>query len=133
MIEKKIIKKGAVNHEVEITDVNYGTLVLFLEFLYTGYFDDICMPHDLVDLAVELDVPSLRDRCFQELERSMEVCNVLEILVLADKHQNYNLKASALKMITDHLAEIKKEQDIDEFEKKYPQLLKEIIVSSKII
>ncbi|XP_058808590.1 speckle-type POZ protein-like [Phymastichus coffea] len=99
--------KEARSNQVQITDVDYGTMRELLRYIYTGELggdrddgDDAFTKYSSVLMAaVKYCVQSLKARCERKLSLVLSADNVLDCLVLADMHDAVDLKRKAIDFI----------------------------------
>lgn len=82
---------------VNITDVDANTLERMLSFMYTDSLENLdCRSSiKLYSAADKYQVISLKNKCSSFLKSNLAVDNVFNILVLADMHQDKELKMAA--------------------------------------
>ncbi|XP_015925866.1 speckle-type POZ protein [Parasteatoda tepidariorum] len=93
---------------VKIVDIDYNTVNLFLEFLYTDNVGviDFERAKKLLIVADKYQVLTLKEKCSIFLNCKMSLTNVYEILVLADTISHARLKAAAIDFIVKNSEEI---------------------------
>ena len=92
MLQSNMLEKN--ENFIEIVDVEYPILEIFLKYLYTGTLPnidvDVCT--DLYKAADKYCVDSLKTRCALFLKENLTVENACYVLVLADTHCDNDLK-----------------------------------------
>ncbi|GFQ88091.1 speckle-type POZ protein B [Trichonephila clavata] len=90
---------------VPIEDVKLPTMKRFLEFLYTGTIEEVAVEltleevSELYTAATEFEVNDLRKMCASTLIAMVSVDNVISILILANRHEDKDLKSEILNFI----------------------------------
>lgn len=81
---------------VEITDVDANTLHRMLLYVYADIFENVCWEsaYQLYVAADKYQILSLKNKCSTFLLTNLTINNVCEVLVLADMHQDNDLKDS---------------------------------------
>ncbi|GBN98788.1 TD and POZ domain-containing protein 2 [Araneus ventricosus] len=106
--------KEGIHNSVLITDVSYSTMKNLVEWIYTGSFNnrneddnfkEIC---NLYMAADKYQIMDLKSMCADQLRSSATVDNLIEILKLAARHNDDDLKNDALTFISFDLAAIVK-------------------------
>ncbi|GBM11897.1 TD and POZ domain-containing protein 3 [Araneus ventricosus] len=94
--------KEKVNHCVDIDDLDADTLGRMLLFMYSDTLDDLKYESakSLYFAADKYNIVSLRQRCSNFLKQNLLQSNCLDILLLADKHQDKDLKYAVQNYIT---------------------------------
>lgn len=100
--------------DIEIEDADESTLRRMIRFMYTDALPKDLDWNEISKLYVAADkykLKSLRDRCAAFLKSGVCVSNVCEILVLADSHNDVDLKSAILDFIMqNHMQVIDTEQ-----------------------
>ncbi|GBL99060.1 TD and POZ domain-containing protein 2 [Araneus ventricosus] len=96
--------KEQAENTVVVTDVLYPTMQKLVEFLYSGCFpesqdNDVQEIFDLYIAADKYDVVDLRALCGERLLSSATAGNVCQILQLAQRHGDEELKIRAMDFI----------------------------------
>ncbi|GFT19007.1 speckle-type POZ protein [Trichonephila clavipes] len=88
--------KEKIKESVNITDVDAGTMHRILLYVYTDILEDLCLEtaSPLYEAADKYQILSLRNKCSAFLMASLSVNNVCNVLILADMHQDNELKYS---------------------------------------
>jgi hypothetical protein len=98
MIETKMME--SIEGKALIVDIDGKSLMEFLRFVYCGrvnYIDEVAM--DLIHAATKYDVLDLKPLCVASLVRNISVENVLETMMLANLHDEKNLKEFCIDFI----------------------------------
>ena len=83
---------------VQITDIQPHTLAALLKYLYTGDFDGD-QSSGLLVAADKYDLQPLRQTCETHLIKSLTKDNVVDLILLADRHNAAGLKTAALEYV----------------------------------
>jgi len=83
---------------VQISDIQPSTLTALLKYLYTGDFDGD-QSDGLLVAADKYDLQPLRQACESHLIRSLTKDNVVDLILLADRHNAAGLKTAALEYV----------------------------------
>merc|ERR1712025_440858 len=101
-----------------------------LYFIYNGatstetVMDEI--GKDLLGAADQYQLDLLKDKCEEKLCSSSEVCNSVELLVLADLHHASKLRNMALRLVAKNMDTIVNTNVYDDFARHHPALSVEI-------
>ncbi|GBN44968.1 Speckle-type POZ protein B [Araneus ventricosus] len=100
--------KETVNKKVEIVDMDADTLDQFLLFLYSETLEDLQWNRatKLLYAANKYQVESLKKECSSFLMSHLSLPNVCEALVLADLHQDEQLRTRCQDYIFENASEI---------------------------
>ncbi|CAL1298356.1 unnamed protein product [Larinioides sclopetarius] len=81
---------------VEISDLSSDTVRRMLLFLYSDFVEELNLKSakELYFAADKYDIISLKRRCAVFMQRNLCPSNVCEVLVLADMHQDRDLKSA---------------------------------------
>mmetsp|Transcript_10009 Transcript_10009/g.37350 ORF Transcript_10009/g.37350 Transcript_10009/m.37350 type:complete len:925 (+) Transcript_10009:969-3743(+) len=103
---KKVLDLNKID---KINSIRVKTLLMILEFLYTGTVE-ICfdVALELLIAAEHLDLPRLSIMCQQVLERKIRVHNACQFLMLSDQYGLTHLRKSCSYYIVHHLSQVKK-------------------------
>lgn len=92
---------------VEIADVEHDVLKDMLRFIYSGKVENVenaaC---GLLAAADKYGIEGLKSMCEEVLCDTMSVDNVVDVLVVADRHNIGYLKARALNFIKAHIGDV---------------------------
>ncbi|GBL99061.1 TD and POZ domain-containing protein 2 [Araneus ventricosus] len=109
----EIEMKESAENSVSISDVSHPTMQKLVEFLYTGDFtgtleDNIQQISDLYYAADKYEVRDLRALCADKLVSTATADSICQILQLAQRHNDADLKIRAMNFISFHFDEIEK-------------------------
>lgn len=108
--------------EIKITDVEFETLVAFLEYVYSDKFTSKVNNGVMLYLADKYDLEGLKVQAANSILRNMNSNNAVTVLILFDRYRVPKLKGEVVKYIAMHknlaLAKDKKKEL-----KKYSSLL----------
>lgn len=92
MLQSDMLEKGS--SFVNIVDMEYSILDIFLRYLYTGILPDIDVDicRELYEAADKYGVDALKTRCAMILKENLTVENACNMLVLSDNHCDDDLK-----------------------------------------
>ncbi|KAJ8673610.1 hypothetical protein QAD02_004872 [Eretmocerus hayati] len=100
MIESKL-------NVVDIDDVELDVLKEMLRFIYARKVENLDkVACGLLAVADKYEIQGLKDICAIKLEEILGVENVVEILVLADRHNVQRLKSRAMNFVRVHVKEV---------------------------
>ncbi|GBN95694.1 Speckle-type POZ protein [Araneus ventricosus] len=93
---------------VYISDVHPDTLRLLLSYIYTNTIADLQWKsaEDLFKASDKYGMIDLRDKCSDFLKSNLTVGNCCNILAMADRHHNQNLRTSVYGFMIKHQSEI---------------------------
>ncbi|GBL76118.1 TD and POZ domain-containing protein 3 [Araneus ventricosus] len=96
--------KEKFNECVEIEDMDSDTVFRMLHYVYTAEIQDLQWENacDLYRAADKYEILALRDECSAYLKSNLRPNNACEVLILADLHQDEDLKASVQEFIFNH-------------------------------
>ncbi|GBN35696.1 TD and POZ domain-containing protein 1 [Araneus ventricosus] len=100
--------KEKANECINITDLNLDTVKRMLLFLYTDTTGELELQSakELYFASDKYDISSLKQRCSIFMKQNLQPSNVCEILVLADTHQDEELKSAVQEYILKYDQEI---------------------------
>ncbi|GBN92760.1 Speckle-type POZ protein, partial [Araneus ventricosus] len=93
---------------VDITDLEEETVHRMLTYLYTDSLGDLQMESasKLYTAADKYNIPSLNRRCSSFLKDNLYPSTACEVLVVADMHQDHDLKSAVQDYILNHDKEV---------------------------
>ncbi|GBM49578.1 TD and POZ domain-containing protein 4 [Araneus ventricosus] len=96
--------KEKFNECVDIEDLDSDTVHRMLQYVYTAETKDLQLDNTfkLYQAANKYEILALRDECSDYLKSNLCSKNVCKVLVLADVHQDVNLKTSVQDFIFNH-------------------------------
>ena len=118
---------------IELREIKSDVLKTVLEFLYKNKIDlkdfkeDPDFAGDLLAAADMYQLKNLKRIAEDELCDNLQLENVLELVVIADRHGATKLKEKALKMIVEKKEQVENVDDWCKFIGTYPKLTAEII------
>ncbi|XP_055952842.1 speckle-type POZ protein-like [Argiope bruennichi] len=123
--------KEKTNHCVDIDDLDDDTVSRMLLFMYSDSLDDLEYESakNLYYAADKYNIVSLKHRCSNLLKQKILIPNCCDILFLAEKHQDNDLKRVAHDYITKNDEEVFFSDEWKNFEKDHPQLAIEVFRS----
>ncbi|KFM58559.1 Speckle-type POZ protein, partial [Stegodyphus mimosarum] len=91
-------------NRVTITDIDACVLQQLIMFVYTGKTNALSysMSRDLYSAADKYAILELKEICSQFIASSLTTSTAVEILILADMHNDALLKSTAIKLISDN-------------------------------
>jgi len=110
MFQQKM--KESTTRELKLDDVSRGTIRAFLEYIYTGEVKESSVDDysELIFMADKYHVPGLLELCFHKLPE-IEDDKVLNILILADRHNLEKFKNVAMQRIIKDKQKFLKNED----------------------
>ncbi|GBM60124.1 Protein roadkill, partial [Araneus ventricosus] len=93
---------------VDITDLEEETVRRMLTYMYTDSLGDLQMESasKLYTAADKYNIPSLKHRCTSFLKGNLYPSTACDVLVLADMHQDHDLKSAVHDYIMNHDKEV---------------------------
>jgi len=88
----------ALQSQLRIVDIEPNTLAALLKYLYTGDVD-ASQSAGLLVAADKYDLQPLRQACESNLVKGLNGQNVVDLLLLADRHHAKDLKEGALQLL----------------------------------
>jgi len=88
----------AMQSQLRIVDIEPNTLAALLKYLYTGDVD-ASQSAGLLVAADKYDLQPLRQACESNLVKGLNGQNVVDLLLLADRHHAKDLKEGALQLL----------------------------------
>lgn len=86
--------------QVTIEDIDGKALMEFLRFLYCGIVENLDeVACELLYAATKYDVPDLKPLCVNSLTNNLSSSKVIETLMLADLHNENELKSFCIDFI----------------------------------
>ena len=123
----------ASSRRIGLREIKPKVLKAALEWIYKSnldvkvFKDDPDFAGDLLAAAEMYQLDKLKKIVEDELCDSLQLENVLELIVMGDMHRAPKLKEKALKLIAEKKKEVEKLDDWKKFLKSYPDLTFEII------
>lgn len=94
-------------NSVDITDINPEVMQEVLYYIYTGKVKNMeVMVSDILIAANKYGLDGLVALCEEELINNLNVKNIGEMLILADRHQANDLKTHSIKFLTSHFEDV---------------------------
>ncbi|GBL89402.1 Speckle-type POZ protein [Araneus ventricosus] len=89
---------------VDITDFEADTVNRMLLYIYTDCLEDLHFESasKLYTIADKYEILSLRSRCSSFLQDNLRPTNACDVLILADRHQDDDLKSAVQDYIVEH-------------------------------
>ncbi|GBN70381.1 TD and POZ domain-containing protein 1 [Araneus ventricosus] len=114
---------------VDIDDLDADTVRRMLKFMYLDTLDDLKYENakSLYFAADKYNIVSLRYGCLNFLKQNILIKNCLDILLLADKHQDRDLKNAIHNYIARNDIEVLFSDEWKNLEKNQPQLTTEVL------
>lgn len=127
MFERDMKEKA--KDAVSLPDLNDDTVELMISFLYTDTVKDLQWTSALqLYYASDLyEILPLKTACSYFLKSNISILNVCEVVILADLHQDEDLKTASKEYIFCHGGEIISSESWQNLEKSHPQLTNEIL------
>ncbi|GBL98976.1 Speckle-type POZ protein [Araneus ventricosus] len=112
-----------------IADVEISVVRSLVKFVNSGIIPECEADHlcDLYNAAVKYEVPELRDACSDQLVSKLSVKNVCQILFLAGKYSDDDLKMHGITFIRDNLETVLKSDEWQFLMREEPQTALEAI------
>ncbi|KAH7447102.1 hypothetical protein KP509_01G091000 [Ceratopteris richardii] len=130
MLESKA-EEGRTNN-IKITDFTYGTLRLFVHYLYTAEIYSESLEEcavDLLALAEKYNVKQLKALCERHMISKLNFGNALSNFEYASLHGAKNLKQAALSTILENMQELIGKAEYNELVNRDAKLVVEIFES----
>lgn len=88
------------SNRIEINDIDESVFIEMLRYIYTGKPENLeIMVPELLEAADKYDLEKLKIICETELLKNVSKENVVEVLILADRHNAKNLKTEVVRYI----------------------------------
>lgn len=99
MLQSNMVE--GISGKIKVHDIKATVLRVFLRYLYTGIVPqfDVDIAKELYEVGDQFAVEELKDACSQFLSSHLTQNNSYEILVLADRHGDYNLRSNVIAYI----------------------------------
>ncbi|GBN24321.1 TD and POZ domain-containing protein 1 [Araneus ventricosus] len=129
--------KEAINNAVVIEDFDVETVRRLVLYMYTDSIHDYQWQNvkKLYYAADKYEVASLKKKCVSFLKTNLSISNVCEALVLADMHQDGDLKTAVLDFISEYDSAVFASEEWKELEKNNSssviQVLREICCNKR--
>lgn len=95
--------KESKENQIEVTDMSYNVMLEVLRFIYAGKVNDIdTLKVDLLIAADKYVIEGLKVLCEKALIQDLKVKNIVDNLVLADRHHLNNLKIASFNLFKVH-------------------------------
>ena len=95
------------SNEVNITDLEPGTVKLMLQYIYSGTStQDIHSMEDLLQAADKYELVALKQACELTLTRALNMSNCLDYLILSDLYTAEQLQKACLRFTVKHLSKV---------------------------
>lgn len=121
------------NETITLPELNYEELECLLEFLYRGHLPLEKVEKHVYALTIaadKYDISSLQKVCENQMLRSLNTTNVLEVLQISDTCSNQRLKDAALNFIVKNMGDVVFSPSFDSFALKNPHLTVQITRAS---
>ncbi|GBN50503.1 Speckle-type POZ protein [Araneus ventricosus] len=120
--------KEKTNKCVNIDDLDADTVRRMLLFMYTDTLDDLVYESakNLYFAADKYNIVSLKHKCSNFLKQELLESNCCDVLLLADKHQDKDLKIVAQDYIAENDEAVLFSDEWKNLEKNHPQLTLEV-------
>ncbi|GBM83039.1 Speckle-type POZ protein B [Araneus ventricosus] len=121
---KEIFMSDLSKRSIKVTDVDPGTLRDLLIFIYTNNVENMTLEkaQKLFSAAETYEMTSLKNLCLVFIKENINESNACNVLILADKQQDEELKQVALTFIVSHGKAIMNKKSWDELKKKHIKL-----------
>lgn len=129
MFEHDTLEKQ--QNRVVIEDLSRESMVQLLKFLYTGEMDELTA-QELLSLFVAADkysLPKLKEKCSRSLCSLVSNEVALSVLVVANLHEDEELKNAAIQVVLDNAMEVMRSPEWLTFLKEYPEMANVIILN----
>ncbi|KAM7491866.1 hypothetical protein LguiA_034787 [Lonicera macranthoides] len=123
------------NDTIAFPEFTYEELECLLEFLYSGHLTKEKVEKHVYSLSIAADkyeIPFLANFCENQMRKSLNSNNALEVLEISDTCSNQSLKEAVLKFIVKNMGDIVFSAKFDAFALKNPHLSVEITRASFI-
>ena len=102
-------KKEGDGGRIEMLDVPVDIMDAILTYIYTGKVNDIDKTaYDLLPKANEYQLEGLKATCEEALIKALTSQTVVDILLMADRHNARNLRESCMLFIAKNITDVKK-------------------------
>jgi len=119
--------KESTTRELIVEDVGKDIIDAFLEYIYTGELTkNVENESELIYIADKYSVPGLLEVCFHRFPEIQEDM-VVDILILADRHNLEDFKEAAVQRILANKAKFFSDEDFVNKMKMIPHLLVELV------
>ena len=117
-------KKSGV---VEINDIDPAVLKAMINFIYTGedVTEDVDELAHLLYAGDKYELKGPLDLCYQKFLNTDDDSKLVEMLIMADRHNLDNIKKLAMARITKNKNKFLKDAEFIEQMKKHPELIME--------
>ncbi|KAL8102778.1 BTB/POZ domain-containing protein At3g56230-like [Apium graveolens] len=125
--------KAAPNDTITLPELNYEELESLLEFLYSGHLSEEKVEKHVYALSTAADkyeIPFLQRFCGQQMLKSLNASNALDILEISDNCCNQSLKETALDFIVKNMEDVVFTSRFDAFALRNPHLTVQITRAS---
>lgn len=128
MFEHETLEK--MENRVNIDDIDSEVMYHFLRYMYTGGTENVSpgVSLSLLAAADKYSLPKLKKMCSHYLCSNLTVDMSLSVLVIANLHEDENVKEAAIRMILDNAVQVMKTDDWLTFLKDYPELANTVIL-----
>lgn len=119
----------AINQEeIEISDISEESVKKMLSFIYSGEVNhlDVRSAMELYYAADKYELNSLKDICTRVMVGNVETDNVIDIILLSNRHSDHDLEHVCITFIAKNAPEIQDKPEWVDFMKLYPQLANKV-------
>ncbi|KAH0535705.1 hypothetical protein KQX54_018350 [Cotesia glomerata] len=115
-------------NQLHVTDISPRIFEKVLKYIYTDQISDLdLIAAEVLEAADKLRLHHLKELCEKSLCQSSNQGNIVEMLILADRHNAQNLKEYATECIIEDAAYITGTEEFKNLEKTEPALATEVL------
>ena len=119
--------KEASSGVITVNDIDVEAVEAMIEFIYTdGVTKDVEDTAMLLYAADKYELKGLLEICFRKFKDGMDDDQLVEILILSERHSLADFKSIAMKKIMADKAKFINDKDFQKKMEKHPQLLFEL-------
>ncbi|WOH11308.1 hypothetical protein DCAR_0830789 [Daucus carota subsp. sativus] len=125
--------KAAASDTITLPELNHEELESLLEFLYSGHLSEAKVEKHVYALSTAADkyeIPFLQRFCGQQMLRTLNATNALDVLEISDNCCNQSLKETALSFIVKNMEDVVFTSRFDAFALRNPHLTVQITRAS---
>lgn len=129
MFEHESLEK--MENRIVIEDISVEAMKQLLHYLYTGDTDELSTEEylSLFVAADKYDIPKLKKNCSSYLCSKVTTNVALNVLVVANLHEDEDLKEAAIKTVLENAVEVMKSEEWLRFLREYPEVANSIILN----
>lgn len=116
----KLFNKNEQVDAIHITDFEYKTIKELIEYMYTGKVNQIT--DQLLIAADTFGVTALKELCEEALIETIQMENIINLLLLSDRYKASTLYDKVMKFIVDNCKSVSKLEETKAMCMMYPEL-----------